>query len=198
MAKRRPASKGKKKQTKKNASSNLSRWWREKSPILRYGLLFFFLLGLFYVFYFSSWYNEHLLPLVIGWQTQVSSFLLNLLGYKTQVSGISTISGSGYSVNLKNGCDGLEAIALFCIALICIPLKWRYKWQGILAGVAILLVLNLIRIVVLFLTGIHWPAAFDFLHLHGGFVIFTLVSLLLVMIWAGWAIQQQKKEAHAT
>ena len=43
--------------------------------------------------------------------------------------------------------------------------------------------LNLFRIAGLFIAGLKWKAGFEFLHLHGGVIIFTLMAIVLWLIW---------------
>ena len=171
----------------------LGQWWSEKSPVVQFALAFASVMALFYAFYFSPLYDRVFLPPIINTQAGVAGGILNLFGMGVEVSE-SIITGSGTTVNVKNGCDGLEAIALLSAAILIFPLPFKYKWQGLLAGIAVLLVLNQLRIAGLYLVQRYWPQAFDFLHLHGGFVLFTFASILLSMIWIRWALRKHKLE----
>jgi exosortase/archaeosortase family protein len=104
---------------------------------------------------------------------------------------------SCFSVSIAVGCDGLEPLAMFVGGILVFPMAFRLKWPGILAGAVVLFILNLIRIAGLFLAGLYWPGAFDFLHLHGGFILFAAIAILLWMIWANWALQKSKNTSHA-
>ena len=182
----------------KATSLNLLSWWREKSPVFRFLLSFFGVILLFYAFYYSSMYQNHLSGYVENIQARIASSLLNIFGYKTQVNG-DIISGRGQSVSISKGCDGLEPIALFVGAILVFPMSFRFKWPGVLVGLAGLFLLNNLRIFGLYLAGIHVPKWFDVFHLHGGFVIFTVATIIIWFIWAGWALRKQKalaKETH--
>jgi len=105
----------------------------------------------------------------------------------------TTLAGQETTLNVAKGCDGLEASALYLIAVLLMPFSWRSKALGLLAGAAVLFVLNILRIVGLYLVMIYWPSAFEPLHIHGGFALFTIVAILLWVTWAGWAMRKEKK-----
>ena len=89
----------------------------------------------------------------------------------------------------------VEATALYICAVLVFPLiTFRKKIPGLLWGVGILFVLNIFRIAGLYLSGRYWPEAFDFLHLHGGVVIFTIISIALWMVWVN-RVTQKKEDA---
>lgn len=170
------------------------KFWTQKSPVLKFlgGFLLFMLL--FYLFYYSALYQNVLSDPIERVQAQLSGALLRLLGYQAVVND-DAILGNGFSVQIAKGCDGVEPLFMLLGGILVFPIAWRLKWPGLLAGFLTLTVLNILRIVGLFLAGIHIPAAFDFLHLHGGFVIFTLITILLWMVWANWAMQKSRPAA---
>jgi len=113
----------------------------------------------------------------------VSSAVLHALGYHTDVAG-DAIFNSEFRVHIRGGCDGLEGIALFIAGIIAFPYaSWRQKLKGLIAGLIVLGLVNIARIVILFITGIHFPGLFEFLHLHGGVVLYTLFAIFLWLYW---------------
>jgi exosortase/archaeosortase family protein len=146
--------------------SAISIWWNSKPPIIRFLVSFFFLMIVFYIFYYSPFYENNVMN--------------SLLSHN------DIIAGPGFQVSIKNGCDGIEATALYICAIVAFPfVKWKYKISGLFIGVLVLTILNLFRIAGLYVAGIHWSAGFEFLHLHGGVIIFTLIAILLWLIWLG-------------
>lgn len=166
--------------------------WNKQSPAIRFLILFVIVMVLFYFFYYSPLYENYLMNPLLNTQARISNVFLNILGQDTKVFG-DIISSDDFSVSIKGGCDGVEATALFLVAILVFPLSFKLKWPGILLGLAVLSVLNIIRIAGLYLAGIYWPAAFEFLHLHGGVVVFTLIAIMLWMIWINWALKQKIK-----
>ena len=172
----------------------LGQSWRDKSPVLKYLLGFVLLLVLFYAVYITPFFEEWVLLPVLQVQTEISSFFLNLFGQGTNAQD-ATLQGKLATLNVAKGCDGMEAMALYLIGVLLMPFSWRSKGVGLLLGAGVLFVLNLVRIIGLYLAKVYWPSAFDTLHIHGGFALFTIVAILLWAAWAGWAMRKEKPTA---
>ena len=171
--------------------------WREKSPILKYLGGFLLLLILFYAVYISSFFETWVLTPFLSLQTKMASLSLNLFGMGTTASGATLVS-QATSLNVAKGCDGMEASALYLIGVLLMPFNWRSKAVGFLMGAGVLFMLNLIRIIGLYLVKVYWPSAFEAAHIHGGFALFTIVAILMWAAWAGWAMRKEKPVDHAT
>jgi exosortase/archaeosortase family protein len=166
-----------------------------KSPMLRYVGAFMGLLLIFYVVYSSNFFDQYFLQPIVSFQTKISSILLNLVGQTNTADGI-TLTGLNRSLNVSKGCDGMEVSALYLIGILLMPFSWRSKGVGLFWGFTVLFLLNILRIMGLFVTKMYMPSAFDFLHLHGGFALFTVVAIFMWMIWANWAIKKEKNSSH--
>ena len=70
--------------------------------------------------------------------------------------------------------------------------SWREKWPGLLTGVLVLSILNILRIAGLYLAGLYWPSLFEILHLHGGVVIFLMFSIVLWLIWVNRILNRRQ------
>lgn len=171
--------------------------WTDRSPVLRFLLSFLACIIIFYIFYYSSFFVEHLSKPILSVQAHLSSGLLNIFGMDT-VATSGAISNSDFSVNIAKGCDGIEATALFIFAILVFPIAFKRKVPGVVAGVSVLFIVNLIRIAGLFLIGLYWNEAFEFMHLHGGLVLFTIAAIILWIIWADWALKQERQAALKT
>lgn len=172
------------------------KWLENKHPVLKFILGFVGCMALFYLFYYSDFYKNQLEIHFLHAQASVSSLLLNLLGHDTVVVG-GAIGNADFSVNILNGCDGLEAMAIFLSGLLIYPASIRHKLQGVAIGVPILLVLNVLRIAGLYLIGLNFSKkVFDVVHVQGGFVIFTMVSVLLWFAWMSWVSKQPVAPAN--
>lgn len=195
MAKR---PKKKKTSTKKaiagnNKSSFLKKYWQEKSAVFKFMAGFAVCIVVFYAMYYSIFFQDYLKDPILQVQTTAGAALLNLFGSSVTAMG-DVISGAGTSVKVAGGCDGIEATALLLAAILVFPLPFKYKWPGLLAGAIVLGILNVIRIAGLYLVKVHWPSAFDFMHVQGGLYLFSFVTILLMLIWANWALNGYKAE----
>lgn len=189
----------KKKNRKIATSSKKQKWniqWQEKLPIWGFLLIFGLGLTLFYIVYDLPFFQDFFVDLILEGQTWIAGSILQIFGEDVLVQG-RVLSNGIESIDVRKGCDGVETIAVFILGVLVVPFPFRLKIPGILIGVLALFLLNLIRIIGLYLARMYAPVTFDFLHLHGGFVLFTLVGFLAWVSWAGWAIQQEKLAAIA-
>ncbi|MEM1218722.1 MAG: archaeosortase/exosortase family protein [Bacteroidota bacterium] len=172
-------------------------FWNQKSPILIFVLGFAACMALFYALYLSAFFIENIGQPLINAQAKVGSFLLNLLGQGT-VTNEEMILGNRFAISVKNGCDGLEPLAILLSGILVFPIAFRYKIPGLLLGSLALMVLNFIRIAGLYLAGLYLQEwVFDLLHEQGGFVIFTALSIFIWMFWANWAMRKNQEQAPA-
>ncbi len=161
---------------------------KDKHPILRFLLGFVGCMALFYLIYFSSFYQNQIEKPMLVTQANIANGLLHLFGYNTKVMG-AAIGSDNFSVDIRNGCDGLEAIAILVSGILIFPASRRQKGSGLLWGVGILVVLNLLRIAGLYLAGVYFSKlVFDLLHVQGGFIIFTLISVVILFTWMNWVM----------
>lgn len=167
-----------KKNTKAKESSSKESWWEQKKTIIK--LLGYFFLGIIAYLLLSNlpFFKEIIYPKIIVFNSAVSSGLLKILGYGTTWSGDRVMSDST-SISIRKGCDALAPIAIFCSVLLAYPAAWKKKIKAIFLGISILLLVNIIRIVSLFLFKIHAPDLFDLMHLVIWQGIFIFLALIL-------------------
>jgi len=183
-----------KKQSAPSLSDTIRLLWSQKRPVLFFVLGFTLLLVVFFVFINSVYFTSHINPGILSANAWISSKILNLFGLQTGVSG-EKIYSKAYSITIARGCDAVEGIALFSAALLTFPAKWRSKLIGFLAGTIFLLLLNLVRIISLFITGLYFPKAFPLMHedIWQGVFIFCVIGVMIFWIrWAG------KEKSHVT
>ncbi len=200
MAKKKAAKSTKRKQSipkKRPTKSFLQKYWQEKSSVFKFLLSFIFCIIIFYFFYYSSIFEAVIKKPLLAAQAVGGGGLLKLFGYSVEVVG-DVISGAGASVKISGGCDGLEATALFLAAILVFPIPFKFKWPGLLIGFLVLSFLNLFRIAGLFLTQKYWPEAFDFMHIQGGLYLYAIITILLMLVWADWALRHYRKELAST
>jgi exosortase/archaeosortase family protein len=90
----------------------------------------------------------------------------------------------GLAVNIRNGCNGVEAMMIFLAAVLAFPAPWPARLSGLALGVVAIQAVNLVRVVALFLTGVYLPRFFDASHT---LVWQTVVILFSVLLWIFWA-----------
>src|SRR5262249_54252459 len=113
----------------------------------------------------------------------LSGGLLNILGERVTVAGTEIRSGA-FSVQIENGCNGLEAALLFSAAVLAFPAPWRRRLLGLLIGFAAIQAINLVRVISLFWIGAHRPQLFNSSHTVLWQSAVVLASVLLFLLWA--------------
>ena len=172
-------------------------WFSAKKPVLRFVLIFGVLIVLFYsVFYWRS-SEDTLMGRVFPWYlsryAEAGGTVLNWLGQEVRVVGQSMHTNS-FSVRIVRGCDAMEATALFVAGVLAFPVSYRRKITGVVAGVLILAVVNLIRIVTLFFIGVYFRKFFHMMHIDVWQALFILMTISLWFLWAWWATGAKRPE----
>ncbi|MEI7970276.1 MAG: exosortase/archaeosortase family protein [Betaproteobacteria bacterium] len=99
------------------------------------------------------------------------------------VAAGSRLRSPGGGINVLNGCEGTDALLLLQSALAVAPLAWRHRAAGMAVGLALVFLLNQVRVVGLFYAFRRAPAAFDLLH---GFVAPVLLVAAAGAFFAVW------------
>ncbi len=159
---------------------------RGKRPVFQFVAVFALLMVAFYASTFIPILQRDLLPRLQRANATASAAILNLFG-ENATSRDTNIVTPRYPLSIAHGCDAIEPIALFVAAVLAFPTRWTPKLPGLLIGTAVLAGLNLVRIVSLYYTGVHWPAAFDTMHVDVWQPAFIVLSLFFWVLWALWA-----------
>lgn len=82
-------------------------------------------------------------------------------------------------------CGAIEVMAIFIAAVIAFPTKWRHRVQGILAGLPLMYVINILRLVCLACLGAldQGGAWFTFVH---EYVCQASYVVFVVLVWMAW------------
>lgn len=164
----------------------LRRWYEGKAPLLHFGVKFCALITLFYLVLLLP-AAKHMVEAVTAVDARASGALLNLIGQHNRVIDGTLWSGNTAVVTVLPLCSGFEFLCLFSAAVLVFPAPLAKKIPGMLVGVALLLALNLIRIMSLFFIGIHYPSIFTVVHEEIWAMILVIASIVLYIAWIRWA-----------
>jgi exosortase H (IPTLxxWG-CTERM-specific) len=140
-------------------------------------------LGAFYLLVAIQPMNDRVVVPFTELLVRVSTVLLAALGERTQSFG-TIIQSPVFAVDVKNGCNGIEAALLLVAAMLAFPAPAKQRMLGIVTGLALIQGVNLFRIVSLFWLGVHHRDAFDLFHAA---VWQTALILLAVGIFLAWS-----------
>ena len=173
--------------------SGASFWHRNRREIT-FLALFIVLLGGSFTLISLNWVNDHAIEPFTGGIAHLSGAVLNFLGQHVALHG-TVIQGPHFAVNIRNGCNGVEAMLIFLSAVLAFPASWRSRLAGLALGILAIQAVNLVRVVSLYLTGAYLPRFFDASHT----VIWQSVVILCgVLLWVFWANRLPPRDEPAT
>ena len=112
----------------------------------------------------------------------VATSVINLLGEHVHRIG-TVISGTGFAVDIKNGCNGVEATVFIAAAMIAFEAPLKTRIIGIILGAVTIQLLNLVRIVSLYWIGVHRKEWFETFHLAVWQSVIFAVAILVFLQW---------------
>lgn len=161
--------------------------------IKRFALTYMILMGVFF-FLIGFTPLQRIIDINGGYTTGVvvvTSKVLELLHVQATCEG-SVIKLPSISLDVKFGCNGLEAVMIYSVAVIAFPASWRKRVIGIIAGFAIIQVLNIIRIAGLAYAGVHFTGLFEIIHIYVAQGIMIAVALGVFLLYLNYAGRQDK------
>lgn len=108
------------------------------------------------------------------------------------VQGISgsVINVKGLPMDVRFGCNGLEAFLIYTVAILAFPTRATKKLVGIIGGFFVLQILNVLRIAGLGLSGVYLKEYFEYLHIYVAQGIMIAVALVLFLVWLNYAAEK--------
>ncbi len=157
--------------------------WRRYRRELAFLILFVLILASSFALIAWNPVNDRVIEPFTGAIARAGGAALNLIGQQTTMSG-TIIRSSRFAVNIRNGCNGVEAMLIYFAAVLAFPATWKSRLLGLAFGFVAIQLVNLVRVVALFLTGVYLPRLFESSHT----VIWqTIVILAGVLLWILWA-----------
>jgi len=170
--------------------SSFAKFWTERRDVFKFLGGFLILMLVLFVMSAAEAFEVIREPLTntYAW---ISSELLNLFSYNTTVNG-NTLGNDNFTINIEAGCDGVGPMILFWTTIAVFPVKWAYKWKGLLYGTIFLFALNTIRVITLFLAGVYVRSIFEFLHVEVWQILFIAMTIFVWLIWYRWAQEKSR------
>lgn len=157
--------------------------WTTYRQEIRFLVLFLVLLGVSFTVISLNSVNDNVVEPFTAGVAQASGAVLKAIGQPIKMKGTMILSDR-FSVNIKNGCNGVETMLIFCSAVLAFPATWKSRFWGLGLGLVAIQIINLIRVVALYLTGAYLPKLFDTSHTV---VWQSIVILFGVLLWIYWA-----------
>lgn len=153
---------------------------------VRFALIFASVAGALLAVY-SFPYEEHglregLFSWYLAAYARAAGAVIRLTDPVVRVAGAQIVGRT--SLVIAKNCDAMDVNLLLVAAIVAFPAAWSRRLVGIAGGVALLSVVNVLRIVSLYHLNARSPAAFEFM--HGEVWPFAMVALA-VGVFAAWS-----------
>ncbi len=156
--------------------------------VKRFAFTYLALMGAFFVIIgFKP--IQHIMDLNGVYTTGVvlaTSRLLSVLNIPCTCQG-SIINLPSISLDIKFGCNGLEAVMIYSVAVVAFPSTWKNKLIGVTTGFIAIQVVNILRIVSLAYSGIHFRSLFEIIHIYIAQGMMIAVSLGVFFLYLHYA-----------
>lgn len=181
--------------TRAKAACIWQRWWAEKGPVFRFGAGFIALVALFSTISLSPFLQSFLTG-YLEFDARLASIVLNWLGQQTRNTG-ATIVSSRFAVTVLSECSANEFVVFLWAGFLAFPTTLRCKITGIVVGTLGVVLVNLVRIVTLFMVGAYRPHFFTTVHEELWPGLFVIVMILFVAGWTSWTTRKKPADAAA-
>lgn len=163
-----------------------------RKKLIKYSLIVtvfsFVSFGLVNLPFFAPYSNA-----INSFYAQLSGSILNVFGANVFVNQ-TEIGSSAFQISVKAGCDAFAPMILFAISILAFPVSFRAKFLPIIIGILILGVLNIIRIITLYYSGIYGSQEFfQILHEDVWQIFFVTFTVFLWLIWIRLVFSNTKK-----
>src|SRR5437764_7325908 len=120
----------------------------------RFLIVFAVLLIAFYALITIGWVDTHVVLPFTAALARVSGAALNLIHEPVHVDG-TVIAGSRFAVDIRGGCNGLEAVVFVAAAMLAFHAPMRKRIVGAIAAAVIRDARNVIRSASLYVLGVY-------------------------------------------
>ena len=159
-----------------------------KHPVTRFCLLFLGLLVSFSILLSQKSIEQLFSTPITTLIASQATWILRAFGMDVYSRGVS-ITGEGFSVEILGNCNAIFETILFLSAIIAFPASLKEKALGGVLGTIFIYLLNLLRVVILFLIGVYAPQYFDETHVYISQTIFIVMVAIFWLLWIGKGVK---------
>jgi len=121
----------------------------------------------------------------------LTSKILEILSIPSTYQG-SVIKLPSIALDVRFGCNGLETVMIYAVAIVAFPALWKYKFMGIVGGFVLIQVINILRISALAYSAVHFKSLFEYIHIYIAQGMMIAVSLGIFFIYLNHAKSSQQ------
>ncbi|MGI9287995.1 MAG: archaeosortase/exosortase family protein [Pseudomonadales bacterium] len=123
----------------------------------------------------------------------LTAALIDWLGMAVAWEASVLYHPTGFGYEIGAACTGLVPALVVIATLCCLPLRANQRLLAIGLGVLFTQGINLVRLVVLYYIGVHYPSSFDLAHDWLGQGLIIVTTALFIIFWirtSGRAMRQ--------
>lgn len=165
-------------------------WLLAKRPVFRFVLICVVCVVVLNLVLLEPLREAPLLNRYLAFKAQIGAWVLRVFGEDAFATG-RDINSPRFVLTIAHGCDAVQPTGLFLAAVLATPARLRAKLAGMIVGYVALFAINLVRIVSLYYIGVHWPSWFQVMHVDVWAVAFIMLSVVLWIAWASWALPRR-------
>ena len=165
-----------------------------RKPGFAFVARFFAVLVVCYLVITAPPVNDHVIVPFTELIVASTAVVLRVLREPIVVAG-TVIRTATFALDVRNGCNAVEAMMLLAAAMIAFPATLRSRLTGLLAASAAIQVLNVVRVSSLVWLGEHHRNVFDVVHVA---VWQTAVILAALAMFLFWSLKFAKRPALQT
>jgi exosortase H (IPTLxxWG-CTERM-specific) len=117
------------------------------------------------------------------WLVGLSQGAIQVCGGHAARDGAILRSAGGFAVEMRDGCNAVNVTILLWSAVLAFPASWKMKSVGLLAGSAIIQVVNVFRFITLYYLGQYSMTWFDFAHAYLWESLIMLDTMVVFWFW---------------
>lgn len=164
-----------------------------RKPGIVFVARFFAAIIVFYAVVALGPVNDHVIVPFTELIVRMTAVLLHAIHEPISVVG-TVIRTSRFALDVRNGCNGVEAMMLVAAAMIAFPATFRSRLGGLLVTSGAIQIVNIVRVGTLVWLGEHHRNLFDVVHVA---VWQTIVIAAAVAMFVFWSVRFAEKPAEA-
>jgi len=166
--------------------------------VLQFVVLLAGLMVVFNAFFYLYLSKASIFESYLRVNAQASAAALRVFGEQASAEA-NYIRSPRFSLQIKTGCDAIQASAFLVFIVLASPvaMSWLARLPAVAVGIALLLTLNLARVVTLYYVGVYYPRAFDAIHVEVWQPVFIFLPLFFWFVWLRRAMRGEAVRTHA-
>ena len=139
--------------------------------------------------------NDHVIIPFTEFVARASADVSRSIGNAVVVAG-TVIRSPRFALDVKNGCNGVEAMILLAAAIFAFPATLRSRITGLVVASVAIQLLNLVRLTSLVWLGEHHRRVFDFFHVAVWQSLVILAAISIFILWSWKFAEKPLARAH--